>query len=68
MNDHAEVGNVVRWPAPSDDAWTVDHVIVTMDGSRYLAISRGETEADVVTRVVPESECRSNAFRLRGED
>lgn len=67
MNEHAEVGNVVRWPAASDWAWTVDHIIVTGDGTRLLAISRGNTEADIVTRVVPEAECRSNAFRLAGQ-
>ena len=64
MNEHAEVGDVVWWPAGSEWAWTVDSVVVGMDGSRHLAISRGETEADIVTRVVPEHECSSNAFRL----
>jgi hypothetical protein len=67
MNEHAEVGDSVWWPAASDDAWTVDSIVIGMDGSRWLAISRGDTESDIVTRVVPESECRSNAFTLAGE-
>lgn len=68
MNEHAKVGDVVHWPAGSEWAWTVDSVIVGMDGTRWLAISRGETEADIVTRVVPETSCSSNAFTLAQED
>lgn len=62
MRDHAEVGDVVRWPADSEWAWRVDSIIVSAIGVRHLAISRGETEADIVTRVVPESDVSSNTF------
>lgn len=63
MSDHAEVGNMVWWPADSDWAWRVDHIIVANGGTRYLAISRGETEADIVTRVVAEADVTSNSFQ-----
>lgn len=64
MRDHAEIGNAVWWPA-EPWAWTVDAIIGTQDGRRFLAISRGDTEADSVTRVVPEADVQSNAFTLR---
>lgn len=61
MRDHAHVRDSVWWPS-EPWLWTVDTVIICRDGSRLLAISRGETEADIVTRVVPEHEVTSNAF------
>lgn len=60
MRDHVEVGDAVRWPADSAWLWTVDHVLTTPEGPRLLAISRGETEADIVTRVVPETDVSSH--------
>jgi hypothetical protein len=62
VRDHAEVGDIVRWPADSAWAWQVCAVIVACDGERFLAISRGEAEADIVTRVVTEAEVASNNF------
>ena len=64
MRDHAEVGDVVRWPAGSEWAWTVDTIIGTSQGPRLLAISRGDTDADIATRVVEETAVSSNAFEL----
>jgi hypothetical protein len=64
MRYRAEVGDVVWWPAGSEWAWTVFAILETIDGPRLLAISRGETEADVATRVVRETEVSSNAFAL----
>jgi hypothetical protein len=63
MSEHAEPGVLVWWPANSDWAWRVDHIIVANGGQRYLAISRGETEADIVTRVVAEADVTSNSFQ-----
>lgn len=56
MRDHAEPQDIVSWPAGSEWLWRVDTVVTLMDGERLLAITRGETAADVVTRVVWESE------------
>lgn len=64
VRDHAEVGDIVCWPADSAWAWQVYAVIFACDGERFLAISRGETEAEVVTRVVTEAEVASNSFQL----
>ena len=64
MRDHALPGDVVWWPADSPWAWHVDTIIVAHKGQRFLAISRGETEADVVTRVVGEAEVSSNNFQI----
>lgn len=64
MRDHALPQDVVRWPAGSEWAWRVDHILTTTEGPRLLAISRGETEADLVTRVVPETAVSSNQFEL----
>ena len=64
MRDHAHVNDIVWWPAGSEWAWTVDTIITATEGPRLLAISRGDTDADINTRVVEETAVSSNAFQL----
>lgn len=56
-------GDIVWWPAESDWAWKVDHVIIHASG-RLLALSRGDREDGIATRVVNERDVSSNAFLL----
>jgi hypothetical protein len=61
MNAHAAIGIVVWW-GPYDLPWSVSGIVMTLDGRRYLILTR----PDGSTCVAREDRVASNAFTAAG--